>query len=504
MEDRDRVNRLGSEGSGECEGPKALEDVLKRLKEIVGERYVATDPETLYIYSNCMINDAGFLPDVVVLPGGVDDVQAVVRLCNDEKVGLTPFISGSSPDVLSRPRDGGIIMDLKRMDKILEVNERNWYALVEPGVTLGQLKAYLEKNHPGFIYAYPYKPPSTSVMAEALSGGVSNLSHRHGAMSEWINAMEVILPTGEIVRTGSASITGHWLRHSPFSELAGLFIALQGSSGVCTKIAVQLWPGMALEKKKFILTCEFPEAYAIMRECALCKGFDDVAMVSSILMKGALAGSGKTNLELSPGEPAAYIIIVFSGRDSAEIMGKDGVLKRIIRRHRRQGVEMIDVADLRAINPGFASVVDLPSRMEFILNQGRGMPAYLSALGPSQNWEKATAAGMAICEKHGFTALVISRAMKGMHSAALSFMIPLKKDHEPERERLSACLAELTGVLLDLGFIPRNAGRESLRKIIERADPEWINLLGKIKGALDPNGIMSSISFGNPQGYDDA
>jgi glycolate oxidase len=495
MKDQPRVDRLDG---APRERPKNLEKVVKRLREIVGERHLATDPETLYIYSQCMGNDAELLPDVIVMPSGTDEVQAIVRLCNEEKVGLAPFIAGSNQAVLSHLHKRGIIMDLKRMNKILKVDEKNWYALVEPGVTFGQLKAYLEKNHPGFIYAYPYDPPSTSVMAGALSPGTSNLSHRHGTMSEWINAMEMILPTGEILRTGAASITPHWLRHSPFSELAGLFIAWQGSAGICTKIAVQLWPRRAFEEKRFILTYGFPDAYAIMRECALSKEFDDVAMVSSLLMKGALAGPVRNRLELSPGEPAAYVIIVFSGADRAELRIKGRVLKKILRRHSRRGVEMIDAADLRTINPGFVSIVDLPSRMEFALDQGRGGIARLDTLGPGQNWEKATEPGLSICEKQGFKPLVISRAVKGMHSAALSFIIPFNRGSASERERLSACMDELTRVLLDLGFIPSRASKDSLRAVIERADPEWINLMEKIRSALDPNRIM------NPRRDDDA
>jgi hypothetical protein len=124
------------------------EDVLSRLVEIVGQDYVSNRPEDLYLYSRDPGAQKPRRADYVVMPRTVDEVQQIARLANQEKVPLTPMGAGLTLSALTVPLRGGIVLDMKRMDSIIEVNEASRYALIEAGVTQAALRAYLEKHHP--------------------------------------------------------------------------------------------------------------------------------------------------------------------------------------------------------------------------------------------------------------------------------------------------------------------------------------------------------------------
>ena len=215
--------------------------VIEELEKIVGSNFVSTNQADLYVYSYDLTFADSKWPDMVVLPQSLEELKAVMHLANREKVPVIPYIAGGNVGGLTIPLEGGMILDLKRMNRILEVNETDMYALVEPGVTFGQIKAYLDKYHPTLMYTYAFSPPSTGVIANAIVQGLDNLSFRYGAASHWVTGLEVLLATGELVRIGSGAASNTWQAIAPFPELDGLFLGWQGTTGVITKMAVSLW-----------------------------------------------------------------------------------------------------------------------------------------------------------------------------------------------------------------------------------------------------------------------
>ncbi|MFX0140527.1 MAG: FAD-binding oxidoreductase, partial [Candidatus Hodarchaeota archaeon] len=172
--------------------------LINELQKIVGEEWVTDRPEELIIYSKDMTENEPSKPEVVVMPKTTEEVQKIVKLANEKKIPITPYVAGANVGGLAIPTKGGILIDLKRMDQILEVDESNMYAIVEPGVTFGHLKKLLEDDYPQLRYSYPMAPPFTSVVCNALLSGLGNLSYRYGSMSDMVSGLEVVLPTGEI------------------------------------------------------------------------------------------------------------------------------------------------------------------------------------------------------------------------------------------------------------------------------------------------------------------
>jgi glycolate oxidase len=114
------------------------------LVKIVGKDFVSDQKEERYFYAR----DGGLMPphepDFVVMPKTTEEVQEIVKLANREKIPIVPKGAGLALTGLVIPQRGGIVLDMKRMDRILEVNEKSRYVIVEAGVTHGILKSYLQ------------------------------------------------------------------------------------------------------------------------------------------------------------------------------------------------------------------------------------------------------------------------------------------------------------------------------------------------------------------------
>ncbi|MFW9846943.1 MAG: FAD-binding oxidoreductase, partial [Candidatus Thorarchaeota archaeon] len=161
-------------------------DIKQRLTEIVGDNWVADGVAEKYVYSYDMTENPPKQPAMVVMPESVEEVQKIVLVANETLTPLVPFVTGQNVGGLTIPAvEGAVVVDLKRMSRIIEVDEEAMYVLLEPGVTFGHLKKYLDEHHPELRYAYPLAPPHTSVLANALLEGLCDLSTRHGAMADF-------------------------------------------------------------------------------------------------------------------------------------------------------------------------------------------------------------------------------------------------------------------------------------------------------------------------------
>lgn len=227
---------------------KEKHDEIKRyLEAVVGPEYVSDDPAIL----ECHAKDSspsgilsGKRPEFVVLPGDAEDVSAIVKICNRFK---KPFLAGALmyQSTCTPLKPGFIIIDMKRMNRIIEINEKDMYAVVEPLVTFAELNAEVQRR--GLLIRTPPAGMS-SVMANHLFAGFTYMNWRFGISTRNILAFEWVLPTGEMVKTGSLN-SGSWIwGEGPGPDLRGLIKGLFGVGsglGIVTKMAVKLnqWPG---------------------------------------------------------------------------------------------------------------------------------------------------------------------------------------------------------------------------------------------------------------------
>lgn len=178
----------------------------------------------------------------VARPGSTADVVELVRIANRTKTPLYPFSRGCNWGLGSRlpVRDGACLVDLARMNRIREVNVRHRYAVVEPGVTQGQLVAYIESNKLPLVVNVVGAGTGTSLLGNALERGIGYFASRAGTLS----GLEVVLGSGEVIRTGfgagSESKLAHIYKHGVGPSLDGLFY--QSNFGIVTAAGIELLP----------------------------------------------------------------------------------------------------------------------------------------------------------------------------------------------------------------------------------------------------------------------
>jgi len=236
-----------------------LREVYEALEDIVGPDNITEEPATLDSYAYQWmaelvtdVTDGGKFfdrPEAVLMPGSTEDVQAIVKACNRYKLKFHVFSTGWGPWAAS-PSEGQILLDLRRMDRILEIDEQNMFAVVEPYVVAGQLQAEAMKvglnNHISGAGA------GTSVLANAccFQGGGPDVIY-FSSPQDSILSIEWVMPTGEILRTGSkGSDLGWFCAEGPGPSTQGVIRGALGGAGgwgVVTKIAMRLvhWPGPA-------------------------------------------------------------------------------------------------------------------------------------------------------------------------------------------------------------------------------------------------------------------
>ena len=229
----------------------------KALADIVGEKYVSDDPATLDAYSWQTENDIvspvrdkfHFMrPAAVLLPGSAEEVQAIIKAC--DRFGLKfRALSTGWTGLAQCFNPNSLMLDLRRMDRILKIDVKNMYAVVEPYVTCAQLQAECMKV--GLNCHVIGAGGNTSVLASAtcFMAGNGPDGMYQGYSAEVLLGAEWVMPTGEIVHTGTRAFGDDWYcGEGPGPSMRGIFRGkggTAGSMGVFTKCAVKLaaWPG---------------------------------------------------------------------------------------------------------------------------------------------------------------------------------------------------------------------------------------------------------------------
>lgn len=212
--------------------------VYNKLINAIGAEKVKTDEAVLITYASDpppVYRKPGF----VVLPENREDVKAILMIANEHKIPVTPALRMVNLAGYTLPSEGGILMDLRRMNKIIEINTDSGYAVVEAGVNFDKLTTALLKK--GFRCLVPTAPGGSAVVGNALSRPTTNMTARH--MDSVID-LEVVLPDGTVFNTGSSQFphSGSHLRYGPHPDLAGLFTCAYGTMGIVTRASIRIYP----------------------------------------------------------------------------------------------------------------------------------------------------------------------------------------------------------------------------------------------------------------------
>lgn len=210
--------------------------VLNELIAISGEAHVLYANEDKSDYGSDETEDFHFMPAVVVKPATATEISSILKLANRENIPVTPRGAGTGLSGGALPVFGGIVLSTERLNKIIEIDERNLQAMVEPGVINQVFRDAVEAK--GLFY-----PPDPASRGSCFLGG--NLAEnaggpkavKYGTTKDYVLNCEVVLPTGEIIWTGA-----NVLKNSTGYNLTQLIVGSEGTLGIITKIVFRLIP----------------------------------------------------------------------------------------------------------------------------------------------------------------------------------------------------------------------------------------------------------------------
>ena len=224
-----------------------IEATLAALRELFGDR-LSTGPSILDQHSHDDAYTKPARPDAVAFPETTEEVSQILKVCSRHGCPVVPYGIGSSLEGHIVPIHGGISVDTSRMNKVLQINESDLDAIVEPGVTRVQLNEELRAT--GLMFTVdPGANATLGGMAATRASGTNTV--RYGTMADNVLALEVVLPDGQIIETGSRarkSSTGYDLTH--------LFVGSEGTLGIITKLTVKL---RGQPEHVAAATCAFPD-----------------------------------------------------------------------------------------------------------------------------------------------------------------------------------------------------------------------------------------------------
>jgi glycolate oxidase len=213
--------------------------IVEELRRIVGPRHVIFgDADALEPFSHDEIPDRRYahMPEAVVRPRSADEIAAVMKLANRELIPVTPRGAGSGLSGGAVPVCGGIVLLVDRMNSILEVDESNLMAVVEPGVVTAEINDALAPK--GLFYAgYPMSRETCYIGGNVAENAGGGKAVKYGVTGRYVVGLEMVTPAGEIVRLGGKlvkDVTGY--------NLIQLMVGSEGTLGVFTKITLKLMP----------------------------------------------------------------------------------------------------------------------------------------------------------------------------------------------------------------------------------------------------------------------
>ena len=487
---------------------------MKAFRGVVGAEWVFGDEEAVAPWSKTYVPDPGhhYKPVGAVCPQSVEEVQEIVRIANTYKQPLWTVSTGKNMGygMTAPATPGQVVLDLKRMNRILEVDADLGTCLLEPGVTYQQLKDYLEENGIPLWIDVPTVGPIASPVGNTLDRGVGYTPYGEHFMFQC--GMEVCLPDGRLMRTGMGSIKGStaWQAfkwgYGPY--LDGLFT--QSNFGIVTKMGLWLMPKPPVYKPFMVRHADMQDVPKIIEAMRPLRVSNLVANCNLMMSASYQLAMFKRRNEIVP-DDAPLDEASLKKAASANGLGMWNTYFALYGTEQTvAGVEPIIRATLTASGGEVLTAAEMEGNPWFhhhqTLMQGglnldevgllrwRGAGGGLAWFAPvaaarGVEAERQTVLAKEIVEKHGFdyTAAYAIGWRDLHHIIALLF----DKADPAQEQKADACYRELVTRFGAQGWASYRTGVNSMDLVAQQYGEVNRDFNRTLKRAIDPNGILS-------------
>jgi glycolate oxidase len=447
--------------------------VLARLGEIVGAEHVIVDPEKVEPYAQDAVKEK-FPPEAVLLPRTAEEIAAILKLANEARFPVTARGGGVGYTGGAVPLEGGIVIGTDRMNRIKEIQPDDLYVVTEPGVTTYALQQAVEAHK-------LFYPPDPASYKESFIGGniAENAggirSAKYGVTKHYVLGLEVVTPTGEIIRTG-----GRTSKNVVGFDLTGLICGSEGMLGIITEATLRLLP--------------LPEATATVRAtfqsmkaaCACVSRFSRARITPvaiEVLDRHAIAAV-EAQYAFGLGRDAGALLLVSVDGQLEEVERNSRLVEDILREgggyqlvrsgSREEEDSLWDVR--RALSPSLKKFGTLKFNEDVVVPRSR-VPELV---------ERVEEIGL----RH--RTFVVNFGHAGDGNIHVNFMCDREDAEAVRRARLA--VKDTFAVAVELGGTisgEHGIGYVKAPYLEMALDPATVRAMMRIKRALDPNGILN-------------
>jgi glycolate oxidase len=451
-------------------------DILDDLAAILGSENVLNDEESRNTFAKDETEDLSFPPDVILKPSTTQQVSEILRLANKHLIPVTPRGGGTGLSGGALPVYGGICLSMEKFNRILNIDEKNFQATVEPGVITQKFQEEVESKG---LY---YPPDPASRGSCQLGGNLAECSGgpravKYGVTKDYVLGLEVVLPSGEILNVG-----GRVLKNVSGYNLTQLIVGSEGTLAVITKIILRLIPLPRLQKVVLV-------AFETLE--------DATAAVASIFQRGIIpsalefmekaavkAAEEQLSKKFPNGEAEAQLLIEVDGNHEETLNREIEVIGEVVEQHHALDILLADdkqkVADVWALRRSMGEAVKSYSTYK-----------EEDTVVPRAQLPQLVRGVKDICAKHGIRSICYGHAGDGnVHVNILKD----KLDDATWEKHLDTAVQEIFRLTVSLGGTisgEHGIGYSQKSFLPIALSPAELKLMKEIKRTFDPNNILN-------------
>jgi glycolate oxidase len=444
------------------------------LSDVVGADHVRTDAASLQRYGQDALG-IGHPPDLVLLPANTREIAAIARLCHEHRIPLVARGAGTGYTGGAVPTRGGVVVSMERLNRIIEIDEANLLAVVEPGVVTGDLQRAVESV--GLFYP----PDPASLETSSIGGNVAECAggprgFKYGNTRRYVLALEAVLPSGEVIETGSKAV-----KNVVGYDLTQLLVGSEGTLAIVTKVTLRLIPKPPVRATLMAL---FTDIQAAVDAVTGLIGRRIVPVTLELIDAEALiAVSAHVGREMAPSGTGAMLLVEVDGTQVAV----DEEIDQVAHACRDVGaIRVVPAADdeerdrlwttRRLISMALRSTGLLKINHDVVVPRGR-VPELFSVLDELR-------------EEYRLKIVAFGHAGDG--NIHVNLMIdPNDPDQRTRAKAAERVLFERVVALEGSISGEHGIGFAKAPYLPIELSPEEIALMKRVKGAFDPNGILN-------------